>query len=350
MNREFLAVAQAHARRWPAMEAQDFGKLAYQSEFGLAHLVQSPDRVLSALMAECDASDGPDLPPESIGNGLSRFHLTPEHGSLKNAPLLARMFTLTAADRRGSGSEESLLDKLHTLDGMNIPGWADWLAEYQALGCPVVRHSEAFRAAYRPHYRLLGSDMAGFFPALRALELLSRTRKPAIVAVDGRCGSGKTRFAQLAYCLLPCQVVHLDDFYLPPDRRAPGWESVHAGNMDLERFRREVLLPAREGRLETYRPYRCQTGRLGETVELDGSPLTLVEGSYSHHPDLAQAYQAKIFLTCTLEEQTLRLKRREGENYPMYETCWGPLEERYFQVYDIEKKADLVLDTTDFFR
>jgi len=350
MNRDFLAVAQAHARRWPAMQAQDFGKLAYQNEFGPAHMVQSPDRVLAALMAECEGSDGPALPPEPIGNGLSRFHLTPEHASLKNAPLLARMFRLTAAHRRGGGSEEGLADKLRTLDALDIPGWAAWRGEYEKQGFPVVSHSPAFRAAYRPRYRLLGADMAVFFPALRELELLSRTGKPTVVAVDGRCGSGKTRLAQLAQYLLPCQVVHMDDFYLPPDRRAPSWENIPAGNMDLERFRREILLPAREGRLKAYRPYDCQTGQLLQAVELDEYPLTLVEGSYAHHPALAEAYQATIFLTCAPDEQTLRLKRREGEGYPAFEQRWRPMEERYFRAFDTEKKAQLVLDTTDFFR
>lgn len=44
--------------------------------------------------------------------------------------------------------------------------------------------------------------------------------------------------------LLPCNVVHMDDYYLPPDRRAENWEQIPAGNMDLARFLQEVLVPA----------------------------------------------------------------------------------------------------------
>ena len=47
--------------------------------------------------------------------------------------------------------------------------------------------------------------------------------------------------------LLPCNVVHMDDYYLPPDRRAENWEQIPAGNMDLARFLQEVLVPAGAG-------------------------------------------------------------------------------------------------------
>lgn len=350
MNEEFFSIAQEHARRWPAMEAQDFGKLAYQSEFGPAHMLQSPDRVLAALMDECEQAGGAAPPPEPIGNGLCRFHLTAAHGSLQTAPLLARLFAVTAAMHRGTGSREGLLEKLDSLNGLNIPGWEDWAADYTARDCPVLSHSDAYRAAYRPHYRLLRSGFAGFFPALLVLDELARAKKPTIAAIDGRCGSGKTRLASIAEHIFPCQVVHMDDFYLPPDRRAPNWENIPAGNMDLERFREEVLLPAQTGTLKRYRPFDCQTGQFGAPVELDGWPLTLVEGSYSHHPALAEGYSRKIFLTCSHAEQIRRLKTREGDDYPMFEQRWTPMEERYFGAFQIEENAGLVLDTTEFFR
>lgn len=345
----FLAAARAHHARYPRMEPQDFGKLAYQSEFGPAHLIADPERVCSALLAECGEADDAAPPPEPIGNGLCRFHLTAAHGSLGAASLLARLFAITAALYQGKGTMAGLLEKLEALHRLNIPGWTAWVEDYRRQGCPVLRHSEGFRAAYRPHYRLLRTEFAGYFPALLTLDGLARTKTPAIAALDGPCGSGKSGLAALAERVLPCQVVHMDDFYLPWDRRAPDWMDTPAGNMDLERFRDEVLSKARRGELESYRPYRCQTGQLGEPVELNGAPLTLVEGSYAHHPALAGAYDLKIFLTCSEKEQTRRLKAREGEHFPAYAQTWAPLERRYFQRCDVEEASDLVLDTSDFF-
>ena len=47
--REFSAVLAAHAARYPRMEARDWAKLAYQSQFGPAHLL---DRDPAALQAD----------------------------------------------------------------------------------------------------------------------------------------------------------------------------------------------------------------------------------------------------------------------------------------------------------
>lgn len=353
MNRGFLDIAGEHWARYPLMEPQDFAKLAYQSEFGPAHMVQSPDKVLPALLAERKEAGAEPLPPEPIGNGLCRFHITGALSTLWELPLLGRAFRLTMASAEGTA--EGLSEKLEALASLPVPGMGAYLERWRREGCPPVRHSEAFRSAYHPHYRVVRADFARFLPALIPLEKLAREipdrrRGPALIAVDGRCGSGKTGFAALAAGLLACPVgvVHMDDFYLPPERRGENWMDVPAGNMDLERFQKEVLgSPDREGGT-AYRPYDCRAGRLGEPVELL-EPVTIVEGTYSQHPSLAKRYDFKVFLTCDREEQTRRLRVREGDYYPTFDRVWRALEERYFAACGTEEAADLVVDTTGFF-
>ena len=63
---------------------------------------------------------------------------------------------------------------------------------------------------------------------LLAAARLARSGRPAVVAIDGRCGSGKSGLGDLMGRLLPCNVVHMDDYYLPPDRRAENWEQIPA--------------------------------------------------------------------------------------------------------------------------
>ena len=71
---------------------------------------------------------------------------------------------------------------------------------------------------------------------------------PVLVALDGRCGSGKTTLAaQLARQFPQSITVHTDDFYLPPASRVAIWEQIPCANMDLERLRTQVLTP-RPGR------------------------------------------------------------------------------------------------------
>lgn len=82
---------------------------------------------------------------------------------------------------------------------------------------------------------------------------------PVLVALDGRCGSGKTTLAaQLARQFPQSITVHTDDFYLPPASRVANWEQLPCANMDLERLRAQVLTPARAGQAIPYRAYPCR--------------------------------------------------------------------------------------------
>lgn len=76
---------------------------------------------------------------------------------------------------------------------------------------------------------------------------------PVLVALDGRCGSGKTTLAaQLARQFPQSITVHTDDFYLSPASRVANWEQIPCANMDLERLRAQVLTPARAGQAIPY--------------------------------------------------------------------------------------------------
>lgn len=170
-----------------------------------------------------------------------------------------------------------------------------------------------------------------------------------MVAIDGRCGSGKSRLAALLCRLFPCAAVHMDDFYLPLSERMRNWSKVPAGNIDLTRLEKEVLEPRKAGRRAAYRPYDCRTGRLSEPIPLPDKPLTVIEGSYAHHPRLAPYYDLKLFLTCSRGAQTRRLQARERERFWMFEELWIPMEERYFYSCGTEENGALTLDTSTFF-
>lgn len=176
---------------------------------------------------------------------------------------------------------------------------------------------------------------------------LEGEKRPLLVAIDGRCGSGKTSLAAaLAEQFPQSLTVHMDDFYLPMEQRVPDWENRPCANMDLLRFRDQVLKPARAGQTIEYRAFSCAQKREKEPVLLPPRPLVLVEGSYSHHPLLAPFYDVRVFLTCRPEVQARRLLAREGERYPMFARRWIPLEEGYFAEYAIPEKADRVLDNS----
>ena len=163
---EFERVVHDHGVRYPIMLPQDYGKLAYQSEFGPAHLITDERAVTERILSEWRAASGYDPPcnPEPIGNGLCRFHMTDAFDPAEAAPVLAALFIRSAKEH--AGTREGLLARLAVLQSLPVAGMEAWLAGYKKNGCPPVRHSEAFRTAYRPHYRVLCEPLARSFPAL----------------------------------------------------------------------------------------------------------------------------------------------------------------------------------------
>ena len=177
--------------------------------------------------------------------------------------------------------------------------------------------------------------------------LLANAAAPVVLALDGRCGSGKTTLANTLARQFPASItLHTDDFYLPPAQRIRGWEKTPCANMDLARLRDDVLAPARAGKPVLYRAYSCREGAYLPPRVLGPAPLVIVEGSYSHHPLLAGYETLQVFVTCSREAQTRRLQAREGERYANFAARWVPLEEGYLAQYHIAETADFVVDTT----
>ncbi len=58
-----------------------------------------------------------------------------------------------------------------------------------------------------------------------AAALAQQTTKPLVLALDGRCGSGKTTLANTLARQFPASItLHTDYFNLPPAQRIRGWE------------------------------------------------------------------------------------------------------------------------------
>jgi len=345
MTTEFERILQGHLARWPLMEPQDFGKLAYQSHFGPEHMISDEEEALRRIRAEWDdlPANAAQRPPEDIGGGLCRFYLNHEEEKYIAAQVLVKLFCLTAKNR--APEPDGFMDKLSVLEGVPVPGMGEWLTDYRARGCPAVSHSETYRAAYAPHYRLIKKEYAAVFPALLATAKLLERKKRVVVAIDGRCGCGKSTLGALMGEVFSANVFHMDDFYLPKEMREENWLEVPGGNMDLARFRWEVLENVFGDTAVPYRPFDCSAGALGKEKLTPPTKLTVIEGSYSHHPALKADYDLKIFVTCEKSGQLRRLREREGDYFPTFERLWMPLEEQYIRLCGIENCADLVIDT-----
>ena len=96
---------------------------------------------------------------------------------------------------------------------------------------------------------------------INRLQALKAEKGRLLLAIDGRCGCGKSSLAAALAEALEANVFHVDDFYLPFAARESDWPERIAGNIDLARLRRELLEPLRAGQDLIYRPYDAHADR-----------------------------------------------------------------------------------------
>lgn len=173
-------------------------------------------------------------------------------------------------------------------------------------------------------------------------ELLAK-KKRAVIAIDGGACSGKTTLAAELQKRYGAALIHTDDFFLRPEQRTPERFAEAGGNFDRERFFSEVLLPLSKREAFSYQRFDCHTMALAEYVEVPSVPLTVIEGSYSHHPFFDGCYDLRIFLSITAEKQRERITEREGEDADIFFSRWIPFENDYFRTFAIERMANIVI-------
>lgn len=178
------------------------------------------------------------------------------------------------------------------------------------------------------------------------IKQLLQKKQHILIAIDGRCASGKTTLASRLQELFGCNLIHMDHFFLRPEQRTKERMNTAGGNVDYERFLMEVLSPLHGGEAFSYRPYDCRAQALAEAIQIAPNPVNIIEGSYSCHPNLRGYYDLTVFLTIDETEQMNRIEHRNGKSAAIqFRERWIPLEERYFSAYSIAECCDLRFQT-----
>lgn len=182
--------------------------------------------------------------------------------------------------------------------------------------------------------------------AVEALcRLASSEGRRVCVAIDGRCGCGKSTLAEKIARRLCGRVIHMDDFFLPLSMRTPERTAFPGWNVHIERFEREVVPYLRTDVAFEYGVFDCGRQEIAETRRVDGR-LLIVEGSYSTRPEWREQYDLTVFVTSSPDEQRRRILARSDEKVlGRFETVWIPLEEEYFKAFRVEESCDLVYKT-----
>ncbi|TES92223.1 MAG: hypothetical protein E3J88_01355 [Anaerolineales bacterium] len=163
--RQILAV---HVKRYPRLEIHDLYKLVYQGAMASEHAVSDPTQTRSRLDREVEnLIEGPVEPmidPISEDGQILRVNLRPyviNGGSLSS---LNEAFVRTANEHKGTVDE---LERYWTFAismaqdselGFQVKVLLDFFKEMRAQGFPAAHHSEAYKKAYKPAYRVVAHE------------------------------------------------------------------------------------------------------------------------------------------------------------------------------------------------
>lgn len=321
-------------RLHPSMRAQDVHKMCYQAVYGADHLLSDMDAAEKYFMDEFEKTPAEDIPLiEEISAEVCRVNL----GAWKYAGLDAMwLFNMFAASVRVKrGSYDQFASYVNT--AKRVLPMLDW-SSYKVTD-NAVHHSEEFRKAEKPAYRIVNRSLIQLIPILKKIDRDTRT-----IAFEGRAAAGKSTAASLLSGVIGASVIHMDDFFLPPDMRTEERLSEAGGNVHYERFAEEILPKFQSDDAFEYNIFDCSKMELSGKREVPACKIRIVEGAYSLHPTFGDYADIKVFFDVSPKLQMQRILSRNGAQLAeMFEKKWIPLEENYYKEYSVKENADVVV-------
>lgn len=178
--------------------------------------------------------------------------------------------------------------------------------------------------------------------AKKAKEIL-QSKNSCIIAIDGNSAAGKSTLGEKLSVKLDASLFHMDDFFLPPPMKTPERLASPGGNIDSERFNNEIVTGILSEKDFYYGAFSCQNGNVTKKLNIY-KPLNIIEGVYSLHPLWRQIIDISVFMTIDSSTQKDRILRRNGPSkLNDYVTKWIPMENMYFEAFDLENKSDIII-------
>lgn len=341
-----------HWQHFPAMQALDMVKLVFQACCGCGHLLADEAIVIDRMEQEA-AALVPD-PEEPLYQPLGRYvRLNLRSAMAAGIPFrwIARMMQLSTDDTSPDAGRREALDALRALDAADMPFPQNELDEAARRLAEdphwLPNHSESYREAYQPAYRVIARRFVWLLEALAAIGN-AMSEHQLLVCIDGPCASGKTTMAEQLAAITDGTLIHMDDFYTPHAQKTPERLARPAGNADIERFLEEFLHPWLAQGEADYRPYLCHADAFGQPVHAARRPVTLIEGSYSLHPEIAAHADVKLWVSIPLAMRHERILRRNGEGMlRRFVEQWIPLEDAYASAFSLPDEGCICLSGMD---
>lgn len=316
-------------KKHPLREVQDDIKFLYQATMGCGHFVDK-NTSYKLILTESNAPCKPYIEP--LGEKYVRLYfgkVTPVE-----AAVISRLFVSSCVENENL---DMLYEALITITNTSNEAF---IQNYIKQGMPMISHSDTYRNAYHPCYRVVLKEYAVYYDLLIKIE----SQSLGVIGIDGRCGSGKTHLGEAISHLYECPLIHIDDFFLPHYLRTENRINIHD-----ERFIKEVIEPYTLKQAMHVGKFTHRLMDVGSYETIPYHPMLVVEGSYAFVSSLIDFYDYKIFVDVNPIKQMERIKKRNGSYATVFETKWIPQEEQYFKTYKVDKLADVVFDSSNVY-
>ncbi len=339
-----------HFKKYPLLDIQDIFKFLYQSTFGCEHMVTSETEAEKRICDEFkNVTNNCEDHIEELDGDYCRGSLSLLSDGI-TPKTLAKLFCLSSKKESALASELEIkieCARALIIEGalpLDLEAFDRELSKWKACGYPSIHHSDRFKKAYSPSYRVISKEYIPFLPLLTMIDKML-LRGKARIAIEGGSASGKSTLADILSNIYDCNVFHMDDFFLRAEQRTKARYAEIGGNIDRERFLPEVLFPLSKNEPFSYRPYDCSTFSLTEPINVYPKPLSVIEGVYSMHPEFRAFYDYSVYLNISDKAQKERINKRNSPDMAnRFFNEWIPLENRYFNEFNIRDLCDLIID------
>ena len=323
-----------HLKKYPKMTTQDLIKLVYQEVLGPTHIITSDNLVLikNYILNELKETKNPNENLyEYLGNNYIRMNIHKYNDLGFNFDDFLNLFVNSNQKVSDLNCFKTTINNLLTKEDLK-----DY--NYQP-----INHSSSFKEAYLPHYRIILSKYLTLEHKLSQIKnYLSSLPSKQIIALEGRCASGKTTISN--YLKEDYTIIEVDDFFLPMNKKTNERLSEIGGNINYELIH-ETLKKLKEAiqnneQTFTYLAFDCSCQAFYEKSVLLKDKIIL-EGVYSYHSYFQEYIDQLIYLHINKDEQLERINQRALKNRFINE--WIPMEEKYYDSIKVESICNLII-------
>ena len=312
-----------NANIYPISKETDYLKMIYQSVFGVGHLIKDLDKAKNYLLFEMENLTYEKFESlyEYISDDFVRINLRPyKFLNLDIDELLNGMIDCANSN---TGTYQDALCKIDILRDLvktkviniNI-NYIDEILKQYPNELPLFHHSEEYRQAYSPHYRVVKASFISDDLRLLNFRNFISSLSNGIVAIDGNCCTGKSFLTDK----LDLTTIHIDDFF-PENGK--------------DRIQYDLALSAINSISHltdfSYRAFDCTRREYYEITQPKASDVVLVEGVYSMDPLLGKYYNYGVLFKCPYDVRINRLRQRCSDYiFDKFINIWIPNEDKYF--------------------